>query len=163
MKLSRILGTGAVAVAVAGALLPASAAFADPGSTTVLSYERTGVETVSCTGDTAWYVTEVNHEVIHQQALADGSIQFVDNDSQSFTVQLADGTGPVYSGRAVIHLSAIFPVADVQSAPISYVFHALGFAPDGSQFAMDEVIHAQANPYGPPTITFDHLNCGSAQ
>lgn len=161
MNISRILGTGAIAVA--GALLPASAAFADPGSTTVVSYARAGVETIACTGDTAWYVTELNHEMIHQQALADGSIQFVDNDAQSFTVQLADGSGPVYSGQAAIHLSAIFPAAGRQSAPISYVFHAIGFAPDGSQFAMDEVVHAQANPDGSVSVTFDHLSCGTAQ
>lgn len=161
MNFIRILGAGAVALT--GALLPASAAFAAPGSTTVLTYDRTGVETIKCTGDTAWYVTEVNHEVIHQQALTDGSIRFVDNDSQSFTAQHADGTGPVYTGRAAINLTAIFPSPGRQSAPISYVFHALGRAPDGSQFAMDEVVHAQVNPDGSLDVTFDHLNCGSGQ
>lgn len=156
-NLNRIAGT--TAVAIAGALVPATAAFADPGSTTVQSYDRSGVETIACTGSTAWYVTEVNHEVIHQQTLTDGSVQFVDNDEQSFTVQLADGSGPVYSGHAVIHLAAIFPADDRQSAPVSYVFHAFGSAPDGSHFGMDEVIHAQASPDGSISVTFDHLSC----
>lgn len=161
MNLSRILGTGAVALA--GAFLPASAAFADAGSTTVLSYDRAGVESIKCTGGTAWYVTEVNHEVIHQQVLTDGSVHFVDNDSQTFTAQHADGTSPVYAGRAAINLSAIFPAPGRQSAPVSYVFHALGWAPDGSRFAMDEVEHVQVNPDGSLNVTFDHLSCGSEQ
>jgi hypothetical protein len=105
-------------------------------------------------------VTENNHEVIHQQRLDDGALQFVDNDTQTFTLQQADGSGPIYSGQAVIHLAAIFPSTDTEASPVSYVFNARGTAPDGSVLDMREVIHADANADGSVTVTFDHLTCG---
>ncbi len=151
----------ALAIVALGVIAPAGAAVADPGSTTVQTYERSGVETIACTGATAWLVTEDNHEVIHTQPLSDGSLQFVDNDTQTFTVQHADGSGPVYTGRGEIHMSGIFPVDGRQSAPLSYVFRASGTAPDGSILTMDEVIHAQAQPDGSVDITVDHLTCSA--
>lgn len=148
------------ALTALAAVAPATSAWAAPNSTAVSDDVRTGVETVACTGSTPWLVTEDNHEVVHTQYLADGALQFVDNDTQSFTVQHADGSGPVYRGRAVIHMAAIFPSTDGRPAPVSYVFDARGTAPDGSDFGMREVIHAQANPDGTVTVDFDHLSCG---